>query len=146
MEVCGCCGRGEGVFGVGGRGVFGDGGRGAGGGGEMSRANGVRDVALGEWSWEVGWERFRVFDYGVPDRGGHFVLARVGEADIQYCVAVVLCEFHGTVDGFEHVGLDELALAQDADAGAVALEDLAVLRELGEFDFEHVHKGVDFIF
>ena len=106
----------------------------------------MRDVALRERAREVRWQGFGVLGHGVADRARDFVLAGVGEADVQDGVAVVLGQIHGAVDGLQDVGLDELALAQDADAGAVALQQLAVLGELCELDFEHVHQGVDFVF
>lgn len=73
-------------------------------------------------------------------------MAGVGEADVQDGVAVVLRELDGAVNGLQDVGLDELALSEHADAGAVALQEIAMLGELGELDFEHVHQGIDFVF
>ena len=73
-------------------------------------------------------------------------MAGVGEADVQDRVAIVLRQVHGAVNGLQDVGLDELALSEHADAGTVALQDLAVLGELRELDFEHVHQGIDFVF
>ena len=73
-------------------------------------------------------------------------MAGVGEADVQDRVAIVLRQVHGAVNGIQDVRLDELALSEHADAGAVALQDFAVLGELRELDFEHVHQGVDFVF
>lgn len=70
----------------------------------------------------------------------------VGEADVQDRMGVVTCHVDGAVDGLDYVLLDELALTQDADAGTVAVEQVAVLCELGEFDFCHVHERVNFVF
>ena len=52
----------------------------------------------------------------------------------------------GTVNSFEDVGFEDVALPQELDARAVAVEDLAVLGELGELDLGHVHESVDFVF
>ena len=97
----------------------------------MPGANRVRDVALGKWPREVCRQWLRVLDDGVPDRACDLVLARVREADVQDRVAVVLRQVDRAVNGLQNVGLDELALSEHAYAGAVALQDLVVLGELG---------------
>lgn len=70
----------------------------------------------------------------------------VGEANIQDRPGVMTCHIDCAIDGLDYVLLDELALAQDTDAGTVAVEQVAVLRELGEFDFCHIHEGINFVF
>jgi hypothetical protein len=53
---------------------------------------------------------------------------------------------HRLVYRFEHVWLDEFSLAEYPNAGAVAVEEVAVLGELSELDLRHVHQGVNFVF
>ena len=55
-------------------------------------------------------------------------------------------QLDGAVDCLQHVWLDQLALAEDADAGAVAVEEGAVLGQLGQLYPRHVHQGVDLVF
>lgn len=59
-------------------------------------------------------------------------------------LVVVLGHVNGLVDGLEHVGAHKLALPEDPEAGAVPLEQVAVLRELAELDLGNLHKRVDF--
>lgn len=116
----------------------------SGGGGKLAGADGVDDVRLGERALRRG-ERFRVLDDRLPDRRRDLVLRGVREADVQDGLAVAARQLDGFVDGLEHVGLDELALSEDPDAGAVSLQQVAVLRQLGELDFRHVHERIDFV-
>ena len=55
-------------------------------------------------------------------------------------------QLDGAIDCLQHVRLDQLALAKDADAGAVAVEEGAVFGELGQLYPRHVHQGIDFVF
>lgn len=56
------------------------------------------------------------------------------------------CHIDGAIDGLDYVLLDELALTQHTDTGTVAVEQVAVLRELGEFEFCHIHECINFVF
>lgn len=55
------------------------------------------------------------------------------------------CHIHGAINGLEYVLLDELALTQNADTSSVAVEQVAVLRELGEFHLCHIHERINFV-
>jgi len=79
------------------------------------------------------------------DGSGDFVASRVGEADVEYGVGVVGRHGDGLVDGGQHVGLHQVALSQDADGGAVAIEQGAVLGQLLQLDLGHGHEGVDLV-
>lgn len=69
-----------------------------------------------------GGRRRGVIDHGVANGRCDLVVRGVGEANVQDRTGVVACHVDGTIDGLEHVLLDELALTQDADARAVAIE------------------------
>ena len=126
-------GRGGGVRGVGG------------GGREATGADGVDDMGLGKGSLQRR-EGGRVISNSIADGGSDLVARGVRYADIQDGVAVAASQLDRPIHGLEHVGLDQLALPQDTDAGAVPLQQVAVLRELRELDFGHVHERVDFVF
>jgi hypothetical protein len=55
---------------------------------------------------------------------------------------------HGNclVDSRQNVLLHELALAQDPDGGAVAVQEGSMLSQLLKLHLRHGHEGVDFVF
>lgn len=81
-----------------------------------------------------------------PHGGGDLVPAGVWEADVQDGLVVVFGHAACSVHRLEHIGLDQVALAEDSYACAVPVEQIAVLRQLGEFDLGHVHQRVDLVF
>lgn len=105
----------------------------------------MRDVRFGKGALQGG-RRRRVIDHSVADGGCDLVVRGVGEADVQDRTGVVTGHIHGAIDGLEYVLLHQFALTQNTDARTVAVEQVAVLRELGEFDFCHIHEGIHFVF
>jgi hypothetical protein len=53
--------------------------------------------------------------------------ACVWEADVQDRFVVVRRHFHSSIYCFQHVRLDEFSLTKYPDAGAIAVEEVAVL-------------------
>ncbi len=93
-----------------------------------------------------GGGRRRVIDHGVADRRCDLIVGCIGEANVQDGAGIVAGHIDGAVNGLEHVLLHQPPLAQHTHAGAVPVEQVAMLCQLGEFDFCHVHQGIDFIF
>lgn len=81
----------------------------------------MRNVRFGKGALQGG-RRRGVIDHGVANGRCDLVVRGVGEAYIQDRTGVMTCHVDGTIDGLEHVLLDELALTQHADARAVAVE------------------------
>jgi hypothetical protein len=54
-------------------------------------------------------------------------------------------ELHRIIDCFQELGLHQLLLAQDPDAGTVAIQKIAMLYQLRQFDLCHVHERVDLV-
>jgi hypothetical protein len=117
--------------------------------GEVLRADGVGDAFFAEG--RAGFAGLVVRDGGAvlldgaADGRGDFFPRGVGKAYIQHAFVVVGGGLDGLVDGHQDIGFDEFSLAEDLDAGAVAVEDVAVLDELFELDLGHFHQAVDFI-
>ena len=59
---------------------------------------------------------------GVADRCSNLVMGRVGKADIQDGVGVVLRHFCSPFYVFQNIRLDQLALAENPNAGTIAVE------------------------
>ena len=72
-------------------------------------------------------------------------MTRVRQADVQNRLAVVLCQDLGFLDSFEKIRLHEVASAEDFEAGSVSFQDFAVLVNLRDLGFEHVHQTVYFV-
>lgn len=105
----------------------------------------MRNVRCGKRALQGG-RRRGVIDHGVANGRCDLVMRGVGEADVQDRKGVMTCHIHGPINGLEYVILDELALTQNADASSVAVEQVAVLRELGEFHLCHIHERINFVF
>lgn len=91
----------------------------------LLRANRVRDSFLSErtWSFPVGIRdgHGKLLDR-LADGRRDFFAARIGETHVQHALVVMCCHGDGPVDRLKDVGLDQLALAEDADACAVAVQ------------------------
>ena len=101
-------------------------------------------MGLGEAA-VLAWGGFRVIFYHVLDGHCDFVARGVREADVEDCVFVVFCHGDGVVYCFDDVWVEEVSVSEDSDRGAVSLEELSVLGELGEFELGEGHEGVDFV-
>jgi hypothetical protein len=66
-------------------------------------------------------------------------------ARLDSVLLVVCSQRYGLVHGLENVWLDEVALAQNADRGAVSVEKSTVFRQLLELDLGHGHEGIDLV-
>ena len=59
---------------------------------------------------------------------------------------VVLGHFNGFVHLLENIGSDHVSLPKKLHPRAVSLQELAVLRNLSQLDFGHVHQRLNFEF
>jgi hypothetical protein len=91
-------------------------------------------------------QRLAPFVHCAPDCCRHFISTRVGEADVQDGVAISTRHLHRFVDGLENVGLDQLSLAENADACTILIHQIAVLGQLHQLDLGHIHQRIHFVF
>lgn len=62
-----------------------------------------------------------------------------------YSLSVAAGHLDRIVDRFQQLRLDQFFLAQDPNAGAIAIQKIAVLYELCQLDLSHVHECVDLV-
>lgn len=60
-------------------------------------------------------------------------------------LVIVLRPCHGLVDNLQDIFPYHLSLAEDADARAVAVEDVSVGGQLLQLDLGQLHKPLDFV-
>lgn len=94
------------------------------------------------------WRRYRPTKlfHSVSDGRRDLFPTGIGETHVQHTIAVPRGHADGLIHHFQNIGLDQVALAQDANARAVPVEQVAVLDELLEFDLGHVHQRVHLVF
>jgi hypothetical protein len=77
------------------------------------------------WGWMLNWPA--PFFHCASYCGSDFLSASVWEADVQDCFVVVCRQCHSFVYRFEHLWLNKFPLTEYPNAGAVAVEEVAVL-------------------
>lgn len=86
----------------------------------------------------------------IIDRSPHsmrdLLSTRVWETDVQYALSIAACHCHSSINGLEHIRLDQFSLTQDSYSRAIAVEQVAVLYKLLKLDFCHFHQAIHFVF
>ena len=90
-------------------------------------------------------DRLRVVFHHILNRHGHFVSRGVWEANIEYCVLVILRQVDCTIDRLDHIRTEEFSVPKNPDRGSVSLEELSVLGKLGELEFCERHERVHLV-
>lgn len=91
-------------------------------------------------------ERCAVIFNGIADRSRHLIAGGVGEADIQHAVTVAAGQVDSLVDCSENVRLEQVEAAEDAHFRTISIQQISMLRHLGQLHLGHVHESIDLEF
>ena len=91
-------------------------------------------------------QRCGILVHGLPNCGRHFILACIWDTDVEYGIAIALCNFHRSIHGFEDVVFQERSLPYNSDGGTVTVEKITMLAQLSKLCFSHGHQAIDLIF
>ncbi len=89
----------------------------------------MRDVRFGKWP-VLGRQWSRIIDHGIPNGSRYLVVRCVGKADVQNSLLVMSGHADSSVHRLNDIGLEQLALTEDSDAGSIPIQKIPVLGQL----------------
>jgi hypothetical protein len=82
----------------------------------------------------------------ISNRSRDFIAGSVGEADVQHAVTVAAGQVDSLVDCSEDVRFEQVEAAENAHFRTISIQQVSVLRHLGELHLGHVHERIDLEF
>lgn len=83
--------------------------------------------------------------YRFSDRRSHLIPTCIRKTDIQNRTAIPTGHLNGFVNRFEHVRFDQGTISQHPNADAVSIHQVAMLGQLRQLDFSHVHQSINLV-